>query len=114
MRSAQRFPIHVWTGWIDFSPALRHHASERIRSLLEQTARRIRSVTVRISDADPHKPTHHRCDIDVVTTDAGVVSATSVGVDLFSLVDRTAETVLETLRAHASTSPYTELHRKIA
>jgi ribosome-associated translation inhibitor RaiA len=114
MHNSQQFPVDVRTGWIDFSPALRHHASERIRSLLAQFALQVRSVTVRISDAEPHRPAHRRCDIEVMTTHAGAITASSIGLDVFALVNHAAESALEALRERASDGPYSELHHKIA
>lgn len=114
MRNSQRFPVHIQTGWIDYSPALRYYASERIKSLLADFAPQIRSVTVRISDAEPDRPAHRRCDIDVMTTHAGLIYASSVGVDLFALLDRTVDTLLDTLRERASAGPDGELHPRVA
>lgn len=115
MRHEQhRFPIDVRTGWVDYSPALRYHASQRIRSSLADFASRIRSVTVRISDDEPHEPTQRRCDIAVMTTHAGPVSASSVGVNLFMLVDRAVDSVMEMLRHRASAEPHSEMRQRIA
>jgi ribosome-associated translation inhibitor RaiA len=111
MQNAQRFPIDVRTGWIDYSPALRHHASHRIRSLHPELASQIRAVTLRISDAEAHEPAQRRCDVEVMTTHAGPISASSVGVELFTLVDRAVDTLEEKLREHAGAAPYGELQR---
>jgi ribosome-associated translation inhibitor RaiA len=111
MRSAQQFPIHVRTGWIDFSPALRYYVSQRIQFLFEPCAAPIRSITVHISGADPHRPVQRRCDIEVATTDGGI-SASAVGADVFALVGSTAETVLEKLRERAG--GYKEPPQRIA
>ena len=98
MRTDQQpFPIDVRTGWVDYSPALRRHASQRMRSRLAEFASQIRSVTVRISDDEAHTIAHRRCDLEVMTH-AGPISASSVGVDLFALVDRALDTVEEILR----------------
>ena len=72
MRHAQqRFPIDVRTGWVDYSPALRYHASQRIRARLAEFASQIRSVTVLISDDEPHKTGQRCCEIEVMTTHSG-------------------------------------------
>jgi hypothetical protein len=111
VHDARPVPIDVHTGWIDYSRALRHYASERIRSLLGEFAPMIRSVTVRISDAEPRKPAQRRCDIEVATTHAGTFSASSSGVILFSLVDRTVDAAAAMLRERAGASPYNDLQR---
>jgi hypothetical protein len=99
---------------VDYSPALRYHALERLGSSLAEFAPRIRSVTLRISDDPPHTTRQRRCDIDVVTTDAGVVSASSAGRNLFALVDRALGSLVTTLRQRRSAEPLGELHRRIA
>ena len=109
-----RFPIAVQTGWVDYSPALRYHASERIGSSLAEFAPRIRSVTVRIADDAPHTTRQRRCDIGVVTTDAGVVSASSTGRNLFALVDDALASLVTMFRQRRSDEPLGELHRRIA
>ena len=115
MRHAQqRFPIDVRTGWVDYSPALRYHASQRIRARLAEFASQIRSVTVRISDDEPHKTAQRCCEIEVMTTHSGPISASSVGVELFTLVDRTVDRVVEILRQRTSGEPHRELGQRIA
>ncbi len=109
-----RFPIAVRTSWVDYSPALRYYASERSVVSLAEFAQRIRSVAVRISDDEPHTTKQRRCDIDVVTTDAGVVSASSTGRNLFGLVDDALASLVTTLRQRRSAEPLSELHRRIA
>ena len=115
MRSDQQpFPIAVRTGWVDYSPALCSHASQRIRSGLAEFASQIRSVAVRFSADEPYTIAHRRCDIEVMTTHAGPIAAWSVGVDLSTLVDRALETVVEMLRQRTTTHPHAELRRRIA
>ena len=115
MRNSQQpFPIDVRTGWVDYSPALRHHASQRLRSRLTEFASQIRSVTVRCSGDEPQTTAQRHCEIEVVTTHAGPISASSVGVDPFALVDRAVEIVVETLRQRSSTQTHAERRRRIA
>ena len=115
MRHAQqRFSIDVRTGWVDYSPALRHHAGERIRASLAEFASQIRSVTVRIWNDEPHHPTQRRCEIEVMTTHAGPISGSSAGTELFGLVDRAVDAVVETFGQRTSDRPLRELHRRIA
>jgi hypothetical protein len=114
MRKAQGFPVDIRTGWIDYSPSLRYDASQRIRSLLAEFASHICSVRVRISAGRPAKPALRRCDVEVMTRQAGPFSASSVGVDPITLVDGTANSVLETLRDHASARSYGGLQQRTA
>ena len=98
MRDPQfRFPIDVHTGWVDFSPALRYHASQEARSRLAGFAPQIRSVSIRISDEAPDEINSRRCEVEVSTIDAGPVTASATGEDLFAIVDHGLESVLETL-----------------
>ena len=110
----QQFPIEVRTGWVDYSPALRYHASQRIRSRLAKFAGLIRSITVRFSDDEPRKTAQRRCDIEVMTTGAGPISGSSVGVELFTLVERAVDRVVEALRHRTSDEPGRELRQRIA
>ena len=115
MRHAQhRFPIDVRTGWVDYSPALRFHVSQRIRTCLAECASKIRSVTVRISDDEPHKAAQRRCEIEVMTTDTGPISASSVSVNLFTLVDRAVDSAVGKLLQRASAEPHNEPRKRIA
>ena len=115
MRNGQQpFPIDVRTGWVDYSPAFRHHASQRLRSRLAEFASQIRSVTVRCSGDEPQTIAHRQCEIEVITTHAGPISASSVGVDPFALVDRAVEIVVEILRQRPSAQTHAELGRRIA
>lgn len=115
MRDAQEsFPIDVRTGWADYSPALRHHASQRIRSRLAGVASEIRSVTVRISNDDPRNTAQRRCDIELIPTHAGPISGSSVGVELFTLVDRAVDAVMDMLRQRRGTVPRGERRQRIA
>ena len=102
MRDAQfRFPIDVHTGWVDFSPALRYHASEQARARLAGYASQIRSVSIRISDETPDDITGRRCEVQVSTTDAGPVTASATGEDLFAIVNHGLESVVERLHQRA-------------
>lgn len=104
MRDPQfRFPIDVHTGWVDFSPALRYHASEQARARLAGYASRIRSVSIRISDDAPDDVNGRRCEVQVSTTDAGPVTASATGADLYAIVDDGLESVVETLHRRADT-----------
>ena len=115
MRNDQhQFPIEVRTGWADYSPALRYHASQRIRSRLAESAALIRSITVRFSDDEPLTAGQRRCHIEVTTTHAGPISGSSVGVELFTLVERAVDAVVEILRQHTSGEPHRALRRRIA
>ena len=115
MRNGQQpFPIDVRTGWVNYSPALRHHASQRVRSRLAEFASQIRSVTVRCSGDEPQTIAQRHCEIEVATTHAGPISASSVGVDLFALVDRAVEIVVENFRQRPSAQTHAERRRRIA
>jgi hypothetical protein len=115
MRDSQTpFPIDVRTGWVDHSPALLDHTSQRVRSRLSRFASCIRSVTVQIADAEPHNSNHRRCHLEVITTDAGPISASTIGVDLFTIVDRTVDTVAEMVRERLNGVPDSARHRRIA
>jgi ribosome-associated translation inhibitor RaiA len=110
----QRFPIDIRTSWVDYSPALRFHASQRIGSLPAALASQIRSVVVRIWNDEPDNSTQRRCTIDVTTTHAGLISASSVGVDLFALVDNAVETIVKMLSMHTTTAVDRERRQRIA
>lgn len=114
MHNAQRFPVDVRTGWVDYSPALRYHATERARSVLAGFASRIRSVKVRIADAEPHDLERRRCEVEVLTTDGGPITVSSVGADLFDIVDRALDSAAEMLHRRASAAPIVETQRRIA
>lgn len=92
-----RFPVDVHTGWVDFSPALRYHASQEARARLAGFAATIRSVQIRISNDTPQDAAERRCDVQVSTTDAGAVTATTTGADLFAIVNSGLASVVETL-----------------
>lgn len=96
------FPIAVHTRWIDYSPAHRDHTLSRVRSQLVGFASALRAVDVRISDDDPRNVASRRCEIQVLTVDARRISASSVGTDLFTIVDGALEALLEQLRRPAS------------
>ena len=111
--SQQLYPIHVHTGWVDYSPAFHQHALQRIRSRLAEVASNVRSVAVRISGAESHDSTHRSCHIEIMTTD-GPTSASGVGVDLFHTVDSTVDKVAEMLRSRLSAVPNRDLRQRIA
>jgi Sigma 54 modulation protein / S30EA ribosomal protein len=92
------FPVQVRTGWIDFSPALHWYAAQKVRSALRPVASRVRSVTVRVADHEPHDPATRLCAVDVSLRPTGTVSATSTGGNVSELVDRAAEAIVEKLR----------------
>ena len=110
----QQFPIEVRTGWVDYSPALRYHASQQVGARLARFAGLIRSVTVRFSDDAPGTAAQRRCDIDVTTRDGGPISGSSVGVERFTLVDRAVDAVVELLRHRTSHGPGRELRQRMA
>ena len=99
MQTAQHpFPVHVRTGWIDFSPMLHWYATHQVRSALRPVASRVRAVTVRIADHAPHDPSTRLCAIDVTLKPVGTTSATAVGRNVCELVDRAIEASLDKLR----------------
>ena len=91
------FPIHVRTRWIDFSPALHWYATQKVRSALRPVASRVRAVTVRIADHEPHDPSTKLCAIDVALKPAGTIAATATGTNLCELVDRATAASVEQL-----------------
>lgn len=113
MRNSQQpFPIEVRTGWGDYSPALRHHASQRVAARFAEFSSRIRSVTVRCSDDDPQTGARRRCDIEVMTTHAGAITAAAAGEDLFELIDQASKTAAGILRQR--TFMHDDVPRRIA
>jgi ribosome-associated translation inhibitor RaiA len=99
MQTAQQpFPVHVRTGWIDYSPALHWYATQKVRSALRSVASRIRAVTVRIADHEPHDPSTRLCAIDVSVKPTGTISATSTGRNVCELIDHAADAAVEKLR----------------
>jgi hypothetical protein len=91
METAQRtFPIHVRTGWVDFSPALHWHITQKVESALERYGARVRSVTVLVTDQDADRKT---CAVDVVLRPAGLVAASATGTDAHDVVGRAADRV---------------------
>ncbi len=97
-RTQLPFPVSVRTGWIDFSPALRAYARTRVTRALGTFAARIRSVTVRVTDHEPHDPATRLCAIEVELKPVGTLSATSTGRDVYESVDQTTATILARLR----------------
>jgi hypothetical protein len=84
-----------------------------MRSRLAEFASQIRSVTVGISADEAHTVAHRRCDIEVMTH-AGQISASSVGVDLFALVDRALDRVVEILGQRTAPHPYAAIRQRSA
>ncbi len=83
------FPVHVQTGWVDFSPALRWYTARKVESLLEPFASRIRSVAVRITDVEGDLD-RRKCVIHAVLSPSGFVSEAALGMDPYESVDRAA------------------------
>ena len=96
------FPVAVHTGWIDYSPAHRDHTLSRVQSQLASFASQIRSVDVRISADEPGNVANRRCEIQVLTVDARRISVSSVGADLFTVVDRALDALPKHLRRSAA------------
>ena len=97
-----RYPIDVHTGWVDFSPALRYHATEQARARLAGFAPHIRAVTIRISDDRPDDVSERRCDVQVATANAGAVTASATGADLFAIVNSAIDDSVEALHRHTA------------
>lgn len=98
MQSTQRsFPVRVRTGWIDFSPALHAYTRKTVTRTLGSVGSRIRSVTVRFADPEPHHPAARLCVMDVELTPVGTLSATATGPNPQDLVDETAHEILARL-----------------
>jgi hypothetical protein len=99
MQITQRtFPIHLRTRWQDFSPALHWHTSQTVTAHLAPFGLRIRSVKVRITDADFQDLSRRTCAIEVALKPFGVASATATGADVREIVSRAAERVRENLQ----------------
>jgi len=97
-RTQQPFPVSVRTGWIDFSPALRSYARTRVIMTLGTFASRIRSVTVRVIDHEPHDPATRVCAIEIELKPVGTLSATSTGRNVYESVNQATDTILARLR----------------
>ena len=102
------------TGALDSRPHSTITRRDRWRCRLAEFASQIRSATVRFSNDESPKILHRRCDIEVMATDAGSISASSDGVDPFALVDRAMNTIVERLRQRAGAGPDAGLHRRSA
>jgi len=81
------FPVHVQTGWLDFSPSLQWYAARTAESSLEPFASRIRSVTIRFTDVEGDLD-RRKCVIHVVLKPSGFVSESATGTDTYESVDR--------------------------
>jgi hypothetical protein len=115
MRNTQPpFPIDVRTGWVDYSPAFHYYASQRVRSRLADFTPRVRSVTVRVSDDGLHDIADRRCEIEVLTKQVGLISASPVGADLEALVDRAVESVVQMMHQRLRAEPSSEPFQRIA
>lgn len=110
----QLFPIDIRTGWVDYSPALRYHASQRVRSRLAGFAPQIRSAIVQFLDEDPQTPEQRRCEIKVTTADGIAVTASASGAELFTLVERALDGVVSAMRQRKRLDARPELHQRIA
>jgi hypothetical protein len=107
------FPVHVRTGWIDFSPALHWYATRRVKAALRPVAPCIRSVSVRFADPELRDVGSRECTIDVALKSNGAVSTTVAGADLYEVVDRAATAVLTKLKdrraAGAAVEPLSQI-----
>lgn len=97
-RTQQPFPVSVRTGWIDFSPALHSYARTRVITALGTFATRIRSVTVRVIDHEPHDPATRLCAMEVELKPVGTLSATSTGRNVYESIDQATDTILVRVR----------------
>ena len=96
-----RFPVHVYTGWIDFSPALHWYAAHIVRSALSVVASHVGTVTVRVADHESHDPSMRLCVIDVTVKASGAtISATATGRNAWQAVEGATNATLEKLREH--------------
>jgi ribosome-associated translation inhibitor RaiA len=84
---AKTFPIHVRTGWLDYSPALHSHVRTRVEAALRAFASHIRWVAVRVG---PGPGRRRSCDIEVVLAPAVWVPAFDEGEDAYTAVDAAA------------------------
>jgi hypothetical protein len=100
-----QLPVHVYTGWIDFSPALQWYAAHKVRSALSTVASHVRSVTVRIADHESHDPSTRLCVIDVTLKAAGTISATATGTTVWQAVDCATEAAVEKFREYRHSDP---------
>lgn len=94
----QRFPVHVLTGWVDYSPAFHWETSQTLRSAVAGFESRIRSIVARIAEDEPHNPASRRGDVEVVMKPLGSFTVSSTGVDLDDLLDRMADAVRTRLK----------------
>ena len=101
MMQTQRhaFPIHVRTGWIDFSPALHSYVTGRVTRTLSPFASRIASVAVRIGNQEPHDPATRLCAIDIQLKADGAISSVSSGRDVYDVVNNATDAILKKMRA---------------
>lgn len=102
--TSHAFPVHVSTGWRDFSPALHWHATRVVRAALQKLAPHVRSVTVRFSDHEPGEAANRRCSIEVeVNPHGAALSTAATGTDPYELVDRAADAVVARVQAASGT-----------
>ena len=95
----QVFPVHVRTGWIDFSPALHSYVTWRVTRTLGAFASRVASVTVRIANQEPHDPASRLCAIDITLKAGGAISTVSTGRDVYDVVNHATHAILMKMRA---------------
>ncbi|HEX6974938.1 MAG TPA: HPF/RaiA family ribosome-associated protein [Vicinamibacterales bacterium] len=90
MKREDSIVVRVHLNWLDFSPALRHHATECIDATLGPYASTIREVIVQVADADgPRRGPHDkRCDVEVLLRPFGALAASATATDAFAAVER--------------------------
>jgi len=101
-RTAQRFPVRLRTGWLDFAPALQWHTGRRLQSALRPFRTRIRHVNVRVSDA-PGEVDARQCEIGVVMQSGQAVRASATARGAYESVDLAADRVRALVRRHIRT-----------
>jgi hypothetical protein len=107
----QPFPVHIHTGWIDFSPALHAFITTHVREALETFAHRVRAVTIRIADAEAGDRARRVCAIDLELKPVGTIATALAGTDPYDLVHRATRAVRAQLRAQAEADRAASLAR---
>lgn len=97
--TSHAFPVHVRTGWIDFSPAVQWYAPHKLKTALEPVAEYVRSVTLRIADREPGDLATRVCTVDVSLKPTGALTASVTGTDVRELVDRTVDAIVKKVHA---------------
>lgn len=113
-KSQHEFPVYVRMGWVDYSPALRDYAPRRVRSRLAEFDSQIRWASIRFSPDEARSAEQRRCELEVMVAQTGPIFGSAVGKDLFKLVDRAADAVVERLRQRASAEQDEVLRQLIA